>query len=111
MELPEISLVIRQRRLELGLSLEYVGEKIGVNRSTVLRWEQGKINGLDRAHIYLLSKILYLPLDVMFGVKGQTIENAELVKAKLKLIEEINDIKTIEDINQVIKFITAFIKN
>ena len=110
MELPEISQVIKARRLELKLSLEYVGEHIGVNRSTVLRWEQGKINGLDRAHIYLLSKILYLPLDVMFGVKGVKIENADMVKAKLNLIEEINGLDKIEDINQVVKFIRAFIK-
>lgn len=111
MELPEISYVIKQRRLELHLSLEYVAEKIGVNRSTVLRWEQGRINGLDRAHIYLLSKILYLPLETMFGLKGKVIEDPELVKEKLSLIEEINDIKNAEDIKQVSKFIKAFIKN
>ena len=110
MELPKISAEIRKRRLELNLSLEYVAQKLGVNRSTVLRWEQGKINGLNRSHVYLLSKILYIPIETLFGLENGVVEDSELVKAKLELIEKINHIKTVEDIEKIETFIKAFIK-
>ncbi len=105
MELPKISAEIRNRRVELGLSLEYVAKKLGVNRSTVLRWEQGKINGLNRSHIYLLSKILYIPIEVLFGLEGKEMENSEIVKARLDLIEQTNKIDNLEDLKKLERYI------
>lgn len=105
MELPKISAEIKSRRLELGLSLEDVAKKLGVNRSTVLRWEQGKINGLNRAHIYLLSKILYIPIETLFGLDGKEVEDSRLVKAKLDLIETLNKIDNVEDLELLEKYI------
>ncbi|MDR2832311.1 MAG: LexA family transcriptional regulator [Streptococcaceae bacterium] len=58
--------VIKQRRLELGLTLEQVGEVVGVRKSTVQKWESGMIENMKRDKIALLSKALEIsPLIIM----------------------------------------------
>jgi len=46
------------RRKELGLTLEEVGEACGVGKSTVRKWEKGIINNMGRDKIVLLAKAL-----------------------------------------------------
>ena len=45
---------IRQRRLELGLSGEEVGKMLGVNKTTVYRYEKGEI---DKMPIEVVEKL------------------------------------------------------
>lgn len=49
---------IKQRRLELGLTLEEVGSMVGVSKSTVMKWETGYIENMKRDKIALLAKAL-----------------------------------------------------
>lgn len=57
---------LRARRLELGLTLEEVGNFIGVSKSTVKKWETGFIENMKRDKIALLAKVLRVsPLWVM----------------------------------------------
>ena len=107
-----IGSVIKNRREELGLSLEDVARQIGVNRSTIYHWEEGhNINSIKRSHIYLLSKVLYIPLEALLGLEGGETENAEVVKARLKVIDSLNSVKSKEDLEQVEKYIKVFIIN
>ncbi len=39
---------IKNRRLELGLTLEEVGKMVGVGKSTVMKWETGYIENMKR---------------------------------------------------------------
>lgn len=39
---------MHRRRKELGLTLEEVGDRIGVGKSTVRKWENGMVMGVDR---------------------------------------------------------------
>ena len=56
----EIANKIKNRRLELGLTLEEVGQAVGVGRSTVQRWESGLIKNMGRDKIAALAHILRL---------------------------------------------------
>jgi repressor LexA len=57
---------IKNRRLELGLTLEEIGEMVGVGKSTVMKWETGYIENMKRDKIALLAKALKVsPLWVM----------------------------------------------
>lgn len=57
---------IKARRLELGLTLEDVGNIVGVGKSTVRKWETGNIADMKRDKIALLSKALKVsPLFIM----------------------------------------------
>lgn len=55
-----------ERRKELGLTLEEVGNIVGVSKSTVKKWESGYIENMKRDKIALLSKALQVsPLYIM----------------------------------------------
>lgn len=51
---------IRARRMELGLTLEEVGNIVGVGKSTVRKWETGMIQNMKRDKIDLLAKALQI---------------------------------------------------
>jgi len=54
----EIGNIIYQRRTELGLTLEDVGNAVGVGKSTVRKWEKGMIKNMGRDKIAALAKVL-----------------------------------------------------
>lgn len=54
----DIGKIINKRRLELGLTLEEVGNFVGVSKSTVKKWEDGFISNMKRDKIAKLAKIL-----------------------------------------------------
>lgn len=51
---------ISSRRKELGLTLEDIGNFVGVGKSTVKKWESGYIANMRRDKIAALSKILQM---------------------------------------------------
>lgn len=56
----EIGKKISQRRKELGLTMEQVGEAVGVGKSTVQRWESGQIQNMRRDKIATLAAVLHI---------------------------------------------------
>ena len=44
----DIGKMINQRRTELKLTLEQVGQAVGVGKSTVKKWEDGYISNMRR---------------------------------------------------------------
>lgn len=64
-----------KRRKELGLTLEEVGNYVGVSKSTVKKWETGFIDNMKRDKIALLAKILKIsPLSIL-GIDENTQDN------------------------------------
>lgn len=58
--------VIKEKRLEKNMTLEQVGDLIGVGKSTVRKWENGMIENMGRDKIVALSKALDIsPLDIL----------------------------------------------
>ena len=58
--------LIKNRRQQLGLTLEQVGDRGGVGKSTVRKWEQGMIRNVGRDKISLLAKVLRMdPVDLI----------------------------------------------
>lgn len=53
-----IGKMINQRRIELNMTLEEVGNIVGVSKSTVKKWEDGYIANMRRDKIALLAKAL-----------------------------------------------------
>ena len=56
----DIGSKIKNRRKELGKTLEEVGAAVGVGKSTVRKWEQGMIKNMRRDKIALLAETLDL---------------------------------------------------
>ncbi len=68
----EVKERIRTRRLELGLTLEKVGNYVGVSKSTVKKWESGSISNMRRDKIAKLSEILEMSPTELMGWEDQT---------------------------------------
>ena len=49
---------IKARRKELGLTLEEVGQIVGVSKTTIQRWESGEIKNQRRDKIVKLAQAL-----------------------------------------------------
>lgn len=63
----QINEILKARREELSLTLEDVASKVGVNSSTVSRWESGNINNMRRDRIAKLSEVLQISPSVIMG--------------------------------------------
>lgn len=62
----DIGTLIKNRRQQLGLTLEQVGDRCGVGKSTVRKWEQGMIRNMGRDKISMLAKVLRMdPVDLI----------------------------------------------
>ena len=65
-EMRTLAYSLRDRRLELGLTLEDVAQSVGVGKSTVRKWETGFIQNMGRDKILALAKVLRLsPMDII----------------------------------------------
>lgn len=73
----DIGQIINQRRLLLGLTLEDVGNAVGVSKSTVKKWEDGYISNMKRDKISKLAKVLKIsPVVLITGeLENDTKEN------------------------------------
>lgn len=58
---------IKDRRSELKLTLEEVAARVGVNRSTVQRWESGGIGTLGHDKIAKLAAALQVSPEYLLG--------------------------------------------
>lgn len=58
---------IKELRLRQGLTLEQVGERVGVGKSTVRKWESGQIANMRRDKIASLAKALGVTPQYLMG--------------------------------------------
>lgn len=65
----EIGEFILNRRKELGLTLEEVGNAVGVSKSTVKKWENGYISNMRRDKIENLARVLQISPVRLLNVK------------------------------------------
>lgn len=67
---------IKERRLELGLTLEDVANKVGVGKSTVRKWETGDIKNMRRDNMAALANALNIdPLLLLFDDVSEEYKN------------------------------------
>lgn len=63
----EIKDIIKNRRIEIGLTMLDVSKKVGVSEATISRWESGDIANMKRDKIVLLAEALELSPAVIMG--------------------------------------------
>lgn len=103
---------IKARRLDLGLTLEDVGNIVGVGKSTVRKWETGNIADMKRDKIALLAKALNVsPLFIM-GIDEEEPQPAISEKENILLsyYNQLNDfgkqeaIKRVSELTEIPKY-------
>lgn len=79
------------RRKELGLTLEEVGNMVGVGKSTVRKWENGMIENMKRDKILALSKALQVSPSDIIGFPDKK-ETPDTLSDKIsKTVSELNN--------------------
>lgn len=106
---------IYQRRIELGLTLEQVGNRAGISKATVQRYECGNIQNMRQDKIQKLARALEVtPAWLMDwddeNATAQQIDDVNLLFARPELralLVLANDYSR-EEIEQLIKTLTLF---
>ena len=80
---------IAARRKELELSQEALGDKLGVSRQTVYKWEND-ISLPDIDKLVALSRLFQVPVGWLLGVGGEPEpQSVDLCPEELELLEGI----------------------
>lgn len=67
----EIGERINKLRTEKGMTLEELGNKVGVAKSTVRKWEKGMIQNMRRDKVVSLAKALDCSIEYLLGYNIQ----------------------------------------
>lgn len=73
---------IKSRRKELNLTLEQVGDLVGVGKSTVRKWETGDIENMKRDKIVKLAKALRVSPSYIMGIEEEEQHQLETLPVK-----------------------------
>lgn len=90
--------IIHNRRIELGLTYEELGEMVGVGKSTVRKWETGMIENMRRDSIVALAKALNISPSL---IMGWDIEESKDSNSKSLNIDEITLLKNFNKLNDI----------
>ena len=83
---------IKEKRIEYHLTMEKLGEIVGVSKSTISKWESGNIKNLKRNNIEALSKALHCsPLYLLDEQDEEVTKLANQTYWNIKLNEIIMD--------------------
>lgn len=66
-ELQDVGLIIKQARIEKGLTQEQLAEKVGVKKSAVAKWENGRVSEIKRSNLKMLAEALGLRPTQLLG--------------------------------------------
>ena len=64
--------IIRDRRIELGLTMKDIANYVGVSEGTVSRWESGNIANMKRSRINKLAEVLRISPLAIIGVESES---------------------------------------
>ena len=82
---------IAQKRKELGLSQEALGERLGVSRQAIYKWESDSaLPEIEK--LIALSRLFGISIGALLGVEEETApaeETGELTETQLRMVEEI----------------------
>jgi transcriptional regulator with XRE-family HTH domain len=82
----DIGALLKEKRIEKGLTQKDVAAAVGVSEGTVSRWESGKIENMRRDKINALAN--YLSIDPIIITKGHILRLNR--KSILKLCLKVN---------------------
>ena len=81
---------IKSRRKELNLTLEQVGDLVGVGKSTVRKWETGDIENMKRDKIVKLAKALRVSPSYIMGIDEEQPQLETLPVKKIPVVSKIS---------------------
>ncbi len=85
--------LLKSRRLEIGATLEEIGNATGVTKATVQRWESGEIKDIRRDKIVRLAEALRVTPAYLMGWEedAEPVLNARDQRDIAKTMEELRE--------------------
>ena len=110
----DIGQKIHQLRVEKGMTLEELGNKVGVGKSTIRKWEIGMIENMKRDKIAKLAEALEVSPGYLLGWDVEKIDEVENMYKESRQMERLNKYAEIlsnlsltdEEAEQTIKYAT-----
>lgn len=62
-----IGKIIKKARLDMGLTQEELANKVGVQKSAIAKWENGRVSEIKRSNLKALADALNLNPNVLLG--------------------------------------------
>ncbi len=90
----DISLKLKNRRIEIGLTMLQVAKKVGVSEATISRWESGDIANMRRDKIVLLANALRVPPSFIMDGTEQPMYDSTNLK-EFTILNKYNKLNTL----------------
>ena len=81
--------LIKSKRKEMDLTLEELGNLVGVGKSTVRKWENGMIENMGRDKIALLSKALNISPLILLDLDEEVYQSSGIDYTRVPLYEDV----------------------
>lgn len=78
---------IREARISKGLTQEQLGEMLGVQKSAIAKYENGRVVNIKRSTLKKISEILDIPVYKLVTSENNTPEQQILPEGELLLLE------------------------
>lgn len=76
----DVGTIIRTARIAKGYTQEELGEIVGVQKSAVAKWENGRVSEIKRSNLKKLADALGLqPTDLLEDIEDSPIETADFL--------------------------------
>lgn len=63
----DVGFLIKQNRLAKGMTQEELAEKVGVKKSAVAKWENGRVSEIKRSNLKMISDVLGINPNLLLG--------------------------------------------
>ena len=79
---------IKEKRKEAGLTQEELGEKLGVQKSAVAKWENGRVENIKRSVMLSMSKALGVDPAYWFddGAEAEEDDEDDFTEEQIELL-------------------------
>lgn len=95
---------LKERRLELGLTMLQVAQEVGVSEATVSRWESGDIANMRRDKIAKLAKALKLRPSAVMGIDDENMEKSHFGGIKIPVLGYVRAGIPIEAVEEILDY-------
>lgn len=74
---------IKERRIALDMTQEELGEKLGLKKSAIAKYENGRVENIKRSTIFKMSKVLECSASYLLGDEDEyhTPDDVALLRA------------------------------
>lgn len=89
----DVGTLIKQARMEKGLTQEELADKVGVQKSAVAKWENGRVSEIKRTNLKKISEVLGLNPNRLLG---------DIESDPIRVADELADIYLDAELRQMI---------